>query len=295
MKMGRVCWAMILVVAVVASGCAGRPAGPSGQTESKIATSSTPASASGTNQSTGNPIPKTNSALRWNDCVGLGSLFTGPAATAPTGSEVPPGWAQTTGDISSMQINTFHCNRVSIGPFERPVTGMTESHNKITVPPQCIAFNPDIIDVDVLVALWVDDAQVAGYLHSTYGMPVRIAKFDYAADTTTPVEQRTWSWSSDNSTPSRLTMPFVPGSNTPGSFTLRMMWHNGTAVSALDYSEVSTVQNNVDALASYGLLQPPMLYARTAPFPYVGRADTWTGDITGTIYRFGDLECKKPL
>lgn len=223
----------------------------------------------------------------------MGGLFTEPAATAPTGSEIPPGWEQPIDSISSYQLEVFRCGRVSIGPYERPVTGMTEVHNKITVPPQCVEFKPDILGVYVMVALWLDDQEVADYLHRTYGMPVRVAQFDYVDDAT--AQQRRWSWSTGDSPASEMGMPFVADDSFESADTTRMVWHNGTAVSMWDTADVQRNENFVYLLAVYGVLREPMLHARADGEPVVGRGESSTGEKTQAIYRFRDLECKEPL
>ena len=243
-------------------------------------------------ETTSPPLPGPPKMI-WNDCHGMGGLFTEPAPAAPTGSEVPPGWEQPIDTISSYQLIVFRCGRVSIGPYERPVTGMTEAHNKITVPQQCIDFNSDLNDIYVLAALWIDDAEIAAHLRTHYGMPVRVATFNYE-DESVSSGQRSWTWATESFPASEMNLPFVDGTGNAAEWTSRLVWHNGTGVSVWDKKESSVGDNLPQALGVYGVLHEPMLHARMDGEPVAGRGGTFIGDLSGAIYRFGDLECKKP-
>src|SRR5687768_7250267 len=93
MESGRVGFAALLALCVIASGCSTAPDSPK-PTSSTSESSPSSTSTESTMGPIGDPPLQTHGGIKWNDCFGMDSLLTGPTPVMPTGSEVPPGWEQ---------------------------------------------------------------------------------------------------------------------------------------------------------------------------------------------------------
>ena len=185
-----------------------------------------------------------------------------------------------------------------MGSFERgPVTMLVEGHDQVEFPQKCITFKDGIDIIDVLVALWLDDQDIADYLTATYGIPTRVATFAPVREDVGGVPREGWTWSAEGGEPSELLFATQEADNGHAESVWRYMWHNGTAVSALDFSRSAQFTgDNPAGLATHGTLKAPMLFAQSGTEAYAGRGGLFIdASAEGTIYQFSDLRCEKPL
>lgn len=191
-------------------------------------------------------------------------------------------------------VNT--CQRVSVGGFERgPVSFMLEQHWGVDPPDSCRDFNPGFDQAAVLLALWVDDPEVATYLRAEYHLPVEVGQVHEEVMPQDDMEIQTWTWQTEGAEQSTLVVVHPGGSEGKAAPTNRLIWHNGTGVSFLDLTSDRDLPQAFVPTA-HGVLAPPMRYAQSGPTPFTGLTSTWkTSDHFGPFYRFGDLECKQPL
>ena len=286
-----------LLVLVVMSGCAEEPNGvpTDGHTSS-------PSSASGPELDPEFLSPPASNGFFGNDCYGIGVFTYWPARTGPAGSEVPPSWEDTPatspGATSHYSLQLNRCERVSIGPFERgPVTFLVEGHDQADFPADCITSDGHLNGVSVLAAVWVDDEAIADWLSDRYGVPTHVASFQPINETTAGVRDIGWRWSVEGQAESVLHFPLVSEEHPRIQPTYRWLFHNGTSVTAMDWSDDYHPFTDFSlGVHMYGTLESPTVYARMGVTPFVGRGDAAEdGAFSVDFKRFGDLECKEPL
>jgi hypothetical protein len=259
-------------------------------------------SISPTSTGTGGPHPPLiNSTyaknVHWNDCEGWQTGFTHPPGE-PAGASHDPEWANPQiGLFTTVVMYGRECQRVSWGPFERPVRMILEHHNFLAPPVSC---EPDanttrqITKGAELASIWVNDTELADYLKATYpGMPVFYSPMQSETRSTGGLLAHTWTWGLGKQNQSRVTIldDQIPGGYYPHG--IRLFWYSSEGVSFMDL--VSQYQNAIltDRTAN-GTLYPPMLWGYVAqPFAYAGQ---WTREITmeGDIHAFRDHQCKEP-
>lgn len=226
----------------------------------------------------------------------MGFLQLWPANTGATGNEVPPGWEHTLNEATSYYLRIHVCERVSAGPFERgPVTLLSESHSQADFPSECISYGDEIDDIAILVAIWVDDAEIASWLTKELGVKTHVATFRQVDEEAGGIVQKGWAWKVEDKDESSFHLPYVPADNPPAHFTNRLMYLQGDSVSALDWTDDRHFISDLYLHGMYGVAEEPLLHANGAK-ALVGWGGIWdNGTITTSLQRFGDLECTKPL
>ncbi|MCA1812272.1 MAG: hypothetical protein LC623_09735, partial [Halobacteriales archaeon] len=166
--------ACLLVAVLLLSGCAAST--PPTDSPTSLPSSST--------SSSGQPRPPVvvenqtyAREVHWDDCQGWESGWKyGPAA--PPGSHHNPKWSDPeVGLFVTVVTEAMDCQRVSWGPFERPVRMIWETHDWQEIPESCFSGpnepNADVTVGRALASFWVNDTQLADYLQQTYpGLPV---------------------------------------------------------------------------------------------------------------------------
>lgn len=247
----------------------------------------------------GAPIPQQlddSAQIRGDACVGVEGVMLWPATTEPSGSEVPPGWGTPVSDSRGYWLEVYQCQRLKVGPFERPVTILTESHDNANFPQQCIGFDKDLDRIEILVALWVNDTAVADYLTNVEGIPTHYATFQAVNDTTLPVPQPGWTWKVPGMNASSLYLPYAHGDYPVSHYDARLMYHNETTVSALDLFQASRITSDQTYHGHiYGIMEAPTLEAQGGYHEFAGTGDVWVdGYLEAKIQHFKDMQCKEP-
>ncbi len=163
-----------------------------------------------------------------------------------------------------LQLRGFACERLAVGPFERPVNMIAELHSNRTTPEGCE--QPGLITPGlpkILHKLWLDDAEVAAYLAKQHGMPVGLASMTLqpSPNPLTP-NQVIWKWIPEAGEESRIEYGANRTPPTPQQAWHSWAWFPGDTVSIL---LMSTVELNWAARhdpITVSVIRPPMLLAR---------------------------------
>jgi hypothetical protein len=238
--------------------------------------------------SNGTPIPL---GTQWNDCKGMDTIFTWPGDMGP--SKPPGNWSNGKGEGTSVGLVLYQCKRFSWGPFERPVAFVAEVHNNMDPPPDCRLGTWGTFRA--LNAFYVNDSAVAKFLRETYGFPAVHANITVADSNSNGIRSTTWQWTPDGGKMSQVSSSEVDAYGQDVTDIERWVWIPDGRVHFLDWEYTETL-NEGDLTATPGHMNPPMLYAKSGPDPYVGRGDFLAKiNVSAQIQIFGDEECKQPL
>ncbi|MCA1810544.1 MAG: hypothetical protein LC623_00850 [Halobacteriales archaeon] len=286
-----------LLAVLLLSGCLADNSPPTSEP-----TTTGSASLSGT--TSGNPtLPPGPSAkeVHWDACEGWETGWKYPPGHPP-GAQHNPKWGDPeTNLFATMLTFARDCQRVSWGPFERPVRMILETHDFQQVPLSCYtgdnAPDADVVVLKAMSSLWVNDTQLADYLKQTYpGMPVYYSAIQTHAQPQGTLMAHQWTWGLSEQNQSELTVFDDQVAHNTVTLTLeRMFWYDETgAVSFLDFDMVRQTPLFTNRV-SYGKQYPPMLWGYGETPDYVSTGD-WnpTSTITGKIAVFRDHECKQP-
>lgn len=229
-----------------------------------------------------------------SDCSSIIGSFEWLGDAGP--GEAPPGWEQQlgSGGIGSAElVEIMTCDRVSIGPFERPLVLLFEAHSKMDPPATC---KPEEGFIWILNSLWTNDAAVSGYLSEELGIRTQVANFEADYQNDTHLSKISWSWApTGNGTVSQLTVLAAEPEPQASPLTLgfRYAWNHGSGISIMRYNETAIVPTSPEQ-AAFGSFTEPMLHASTGVEPFVGRGDYFLSvDATTEITRYGDFTCTK--
>lgn len=229
--------------------------------------------------------------VAFNECHGLGTAHLFPGDTSP--GQPPANWSQHQGFGSDIHLAIYECDRISWGPFERgPISMVWETHTNVRPPERCDEGARD--QFSVLHALWMNDELVLQYVNSTYGLPTRFAQFANNDTRTSQTQHVDWTWQVPGYPASRL--QYDQALVTPGRARAieRMAWIQNSTVWTLDLDQQRTLTNGQTVLTP-GTLQPPTLYSESGETQYLGRgAASLDAELSATLKKFGDLECKLP-
>jgi hypothetical protein len=238
--------------------------------------------------------PKT---VQWDSCKGWDTGFHYPPGKPP-GATHDPNWTDPTVNVFTTVITRARdCDRVSWGPFERPVRMILEQHDFLQVPESCQPANnvTGFVGMTELSSLWVNDSALANFLKQTYpGMPVYYSPIDVSDQATGGLIDHVWTWGLEAQNKSKLNT--LEDSAPPGqsSDNYRLFWYSDTGVSFMDLTDVFSFPAETNR-ATYGTVYPPMLWGHLAT-NYASYGD-WEGKSTmsGTISVFHDHQCKQPV
>lgn len=218
----------VFLAAFVLSGCSEPPApAPNGDPS---LTSTTTSSSSGGVVSEVPPVFQLPSAIAFTECTGGASLFDTSADLYP--GRRPPGWEESAIRSTSIDVRTFSCQRMAVGPFERgPIQIAIEHHSNFHLPESC--GEGDFTYPQVMSFIHVSDADIAGYLAGSLGMPASAATFT-VSQTPGPASIEEWSWQPEGSEPYVLRLPITDLNRQFGHLVERVIWFNATNLGYMD-------------------------------------------------------------
>jgi len=195
-------------------------------------------------------------------------------------------------------LKLVECGRASIGPFERgPIHFLLETHEGVNPPAECRDFGSPGLGAEVIRTIWFDDEEIVSYVASHLAMPAHLGIFTYEKTDVPDYSLRKWTWHEPDGPVSELTYSRLEGPTGGGTLVKRLFWHDGQAASFMDW-EKSDQQPLATPGEVVGWLRSPMMYAESGVELYSSELSTLVdpgGAFTGTIQRFGDLQCKEPL
>lgn len=279
----------------ILAGCTGNS--PSGEPPSSTATSS---------EDGGEPIPpdgnKENetvlpSAFSFTDCQGVLFLFNWPKAYADEGTN-PSGWPRKDDAINAPEYVAYECGRVAWGRFERgPVLVLLETHGEFEEPATCQDPGAYVV-VRMIESIWLNDQEIVDFARNSYGLPVYYADIIQVVDSSLPVRQTVWSWSTPDGAPASISFPAL-GEGSPNAIdqTHRLFWPRGSAVGFMDLDMVHTGNVN-DQPPTQGRLPEPFIYGRAFDDPnFVTAFSTpvFDASLSARLRIFADADCKEPM
>lgn len=190
-------------------------------------------------------------------------------------------------------MHWYRCERISWGPFERgPVHMLWELHSNVDAPDPC--YVGEWNSFRVLQALWIDDAEIAAYVNSTYGAVTKVAQFQDMDERTSTSQEVEWTWSVDGQPKS--TIRYTQGNSTAyvAPIMERILWTSGNSVWMFNFMQ-ERMFTNTQTYLTPGELHPPMLWSETGATTYVGRGVAYvSATLSASILKFSDLACTKP-
>ncbi len=231
--------------------------------------------------------------VAFTNCRGMDSAFSFPGDTGP--GKAPGDWDQQTHAGSDVDLELYRCERVSWGPFERgPIQMVFETHNKFEIPPGCDEKPRNIMLA--LVALWIDDAELAAYVNQTYGAATHFAAIQSAGGPGAAGQYHAeWSFASGGLAAS--TIQANDAEVLPGSSPIieRMVWSAGPKLFILNLEEQGT-NSFGNTVVTPGEMRPPTLYSEAGVGEqYAGRGSAYNSvTLSATIDKYGDFACTKP-
>jgi hypothetical protein len=287
---------LLLVVASLSAGCFER-AGPSGEgpTSSDAPTASMTTSSASTSTPGPDNSTKADPELIQTGCTSwrIVRQFYG---TGSPGTR-PPGWepADATAVITGIEVYGFNCQRVSVGPFERgPVQMVLEMHTNVSFPAACLEGADPFVIPAVLQSIWVNDAEIAGYLRQEYGMPTFFADIQQEDTSLQAVNAHEVSWGEPGQPASVLTTVDDAEDRTGDSLPYRLAWPVGSAVWLLDYVP-SLDDPFLFQRVTAGKFEQPMLLAGVDGGQYAGNGAWYDRfEATARVLAFADGRCAQP-
>ncbi|HUR63962.1 MAG TPA: hypothetical protein VM241_05730 [Candidatus Thermoplasmatota archaeon] len=232
--------------------------------------------------------PPRPAGLELTGCTGWhGDTPSLPSPLVP--GKAPPGWEPDPANPASVVMDGYACSRLSVGPFERPVRIVLDSHTNVNFPPSC---NPKggSTPMAVLGTLWVNDTAVARYLNQTYGLPARASPITDEVQAVGPARAHRWTWGTGHASALNVT---EDGTGFVSYATERIFWERGGGVSVLDLAlqhDAPPVQH-----PAVGTAQPPMLLAGGPGGAFL-LTTSWYPAIalTGSLTLYHDRACSEP-
>lgn len=264
-------WAVLAALA----GCYGPevPSAPASMTETST-TTQVPEQDPG--QEGGPEIDLATESIFLTDCSGAMMSFQAPRQT--WSGSLPEGWQDDETALSF--VFGVECQRVSIGPFERPARIVWQDQRNPSQAGECGAGSID--QLNYLHAIVTDDDALANHLRETLQMPIEATAIDRALDQTSAINSQTWTFGQHGSSflqVHNVTEP-LEGSIFPVE---RLAWRNGLGgISFVEYnmtSDAGTVQ------AARATLQAPFIPGVATEVPGLtgGPSGTSTSPAPSTI------------
>lgn len=226
-------------------------------------------------------------ALSLSGCSGWETHME-PLPAAAASWETPPGWEPPAGDLPKARMAGLECDRLGLGPFERPVRLVWDSHTHATFPDAC--HRAEVYEMTSLVGtVWIDDAEVARFLNETYGLPARAA-------TVTPAMQgqtRTWTWGDAAGTSQVTFLPNPLGE--PQDVPILLLWEQAGRIVSLGLQPDGRTGPVPTELPAFGTLAAPALLASMPGGAFASTA-AWSSGFAaeGSFTFYRDLMCEEP-
>lgn len=253
------------------------------------------------NPTPGGPLPIPMSReLQMTNCTSWYALAEFPVGAGP--GQTPPGWSppSPTSLVTTVADFGYHCNRVSVGPYERgPVNLLFDTHNNASFPGNCTS-NPQggsgSTSFLVMAALFIDDSDIAGFLKSRYGIPAQVATFSMSDQPIGGATVHRWGWASPQGKPSSLTIYDDQKYATVTNTFDRFFWPRNDGIGVLEVDE------NGDGPAGpfygravNGTMQPPMLLSALPGGTYAGDGKWFPTFHSGAKFAlYKDRLCQQP-
>ena len=217
-------------------------------------------------------------------------------ALAPNGffaTARPAGWGPGNNPLTALDYFLYHCQRVSVGPFERgPVVFMLEAHTDGEPPAACQQGHPN--GNFIVNRLWINDADVAAYLKSTFGLPAENAAMGFQQTTTGVLVENHWTFGVPGQQASDLTTRRVLSNDSYAPQQTRYFWHD-SRVNGTSYMDVDETwhYSQGDPQVVNGTIHDPLLYGKVGSFLSRGIQFVDT-DVSAQVIQFRDTQCKEP-
>lgn len=275
------------------AGCSQKDLPPS-TTATGASSSSSPSTTTPTQSPTNTSLPLSSPLIVLDKCAGWQVGYPFGAGPAGPKANAPPGWAPSPTDQGSLVFYGVDCQRVSVGPFERPARLVWEVNVYVTPPTNCTIGTTGGPTIGILNDLYLEDPELAAYLGNTYGVPVQVSKITNTTQAAQGTTVHTWTWGPTGMTPSSLNiLEDTSTPDTPNS--LYMFWQKGAGIGALR-AETEVVRPLVGNREAYGTLKPPMQAASVLGGNFAGPGD-WNPSFkaSGAFSLYSDTNCMTPV
>jgi hypothetical protein len=173
---------------------------------------------------------------------------------------------------------------------------MFESHSNADFPQKCKENTPAFPVFGVATHIWIDDPEVAAYLHTEYGAPVLLGQFNESSQDTAALSLRTWTWAAEGNQPSKITIPDDKEHQELIGLFSRLFWANATAgLVQLDLPPKD--HGPASPFPAYGTMQPPTELAKDRGGVFAEATAKWYPErsAAGTFTIYSDLKCEHPV
>jgi hypothetical protein len=226
------------------------------------------------------------------DGITNGGLF--PAQAFPQATP-PTGWSPQSPPLIQVELQILSCQRISVGPFERgPVHLLFETHDNFSPPDSCAkAAGGDYYSALALTQFWIDDAEIAGYLRTKFGLPAQEATFNQSSTVVNGEGRQHWDFGLKGGGVSSLDNNVGPA-DLSWAPTFRFFYASADHEDFFDlaYDEHYSQQG----LVSFGTIVPPLMFAGNAVGAWAATGGvTASGTYAGTFHQFRDMNCMDSL
>jgi hypothetical protein len=168
-----------------------------------------------------------------------------------------------------------------------------ESHDGFAAPPECQKSGHYTFR-RMITAMWLDDAEVAQYLHDKYGIQTFVMNITPTVSATPPILE--WTWTTPGYADGKIQAVNLPLPSQELDEDFRIYWYNETVLGYMEWHRES--RNDIEGTPISATLPPPFLYGEVMPdsnltTPYAGLE--LDHDVSATLKMFKDWECKQPL
>ena len=294
--MSRLVWSIAVVLAAALTGCTASHVRNPGQSTSQ---SSSATSSTGTSEPIPPPVMNETSSpkILLSQCTGFVAVnVPSPRAVAP--GQAPPGWEAKDPSVplSYVYLAGYDCKRINVDKYERgPIRIVWDGHDHADIPSHCsmntTTQGPHL--AVVLNSMLVNDSEIATYLQSEFGLPVRYGEIGVAGQPVNDFVKRTWTWGVGQGN-SDLNL-LDDGTNQTYDRIERLYWQRGNGIGVMDLTYERWSHAVVADRPAYGSMAPPMLLASTPAAQFTGTASYFpamSGEGLFALYK--DLQCKEP-
>lgn len=281
---------LVVGLAVLLAGCGGQGPAPTGTSDSMTTTTDP------TPPVPPPPVPPLPSMIAlnvtMNACKGIQLAHTYPRGQNP--GEPPANWPPATGGVGSdVFVAAFDCERINWGAFERPATMVLEYHTNLDPPTACREGEWERLAA--LASWWVNDRELADFLATAYGMPVRYGAVDMEEQSDGSTVTLTATWNTTGTEPSSMTSTEVRQGEGSLNYLTRLFWARGNGTAMLTLDRQATF-SNLQPPVVQGVMNPPMLLSGLGLPVFAARGELMPEVVLqGDLALFEDYACERPL
>ena len=229
--------------------------------------------------------------IQWTNCRSLRDVFVYPGS--PPRAQQDPTWDPPLPFVTYVWLLMIECERVSWGPFERPMRMVLEYHNDAQPPDSCSPPPGQPTNGAMLAGLWVNDPAFADYVKANYdGIAVYYSDIQNNVSTQGLASTFEWSWGPADG-PRTVVRDVDERANAAPDFTenYRLYFFNATRGAVLDLHLNSPLSPPYTDRLDYGEIHQPMLAADfSEQYVATGRWDE-SATMTGTLTFYKDHKC----